>query len=76
MKLSLLLTATVVGDLIGYNRRVNNAYQHTRGKLNAPNTDDRLQLIEYLLLMGRFQEAHNLVEKMRAYYSTRTHKLQ
>ena len=67
MKLSLLLIVSVAGDLIGYNRGVNNALQHARGKLNAPSTDNRLQLIEYLLLSGRFQEARNLVDRMRTY---------
>ena len=67
MKLSLLLIISVAGDLIAYNRGVNNNLQHIRGKLNVPSTDNRLQLVEYLLLMGRFQEAHNLIGKMRTY---------
>ena len=64
MKLYLLLIATIAGDLIGFNRGVNNIFQHARGKLTAPNVDNRIRLVKYLLHLGRHQEAQNLINSV------------
>ena len=63
MKLSIILFTTVVGDLISYNRGVNNAFQHIRSKRigNAASTDNRIQLAKYMIHLGRFHEARELM---------------
>ena len=65
MKLTLLLIATVTGDLIGYNRGVNNAFQHVGAQLNTPNNDYLNQLVDHMLHSGKYQEAKHLIEKIR-----------
>ena len=57
MNFFLLLIANSAGDLIGFNRGVNNLFQHTRRKLTATSVDSRIRLIKYLLHLGRKQEA-------------------
>ena len=66
MKLFLILIVTVAADLIGYNRGVNNAFKHVRarGKLNTSSVDNRLQLVKYLLHLGRLQEARQLMQEV------------
>ena len=64
MKFFLLLIAFVAGDLIGFNRGVNNAFQHIRAKPNSSSVDNRVQLIKYLLHLGRAQEAQQLMNQV------------
>ena len=66
MKLLLLLIATVTADLIGYNRGVNNVFKHVnaRVKRDTSNVDNRIQLVKYLLHLGRLQEARQLMREV------------
>ena len=66
MKFSLLLVATVGADLIGYNRGVNNAFEHKRAivKMNTSNGDNRVLLVKYLLHLGRLQEAQKIMREV------------
>ena len=64
MKLFFLLIVTVIGDLISYNRGVNNIFQHARGKLTAPNVDNRIRLVKYLIHLGRNKEAQKMMNSL------------
>ena len=66
MQLFLLLALNVTADLIGYNRSVNNAFNHLRARaqINTSNVDNKLQLVKYLLHLGRLQEAQQLMKSV------------
>jgi len=66
MKLSLMLIATVGADLIGYNRGINNAFEHKRAlvKMNTSNVDNCFLLVKYMLHLGRLQEAQQIMREV------------
>ena len=66
MKLSLMLIVTVGADLIGYNRGINNSFEHKRAivKMNNSNVDNRFLLVKYLLHLGRLQEAQKIMREV------------
>ena len=75
MKFSLVLIATAAADLIGYNRGMNTAFQHTRNQRNNASNDNRLQLVKYLIHLGRMEEARQLIVERSASHKRYTRRL-